>query len=230
MECGVKIYVSTTSAVRVQESLLAPLEKRALIWIATRLPRAVNSDHLTVLGILSMLAAGLSYWYASVNPLGLWIVNLCLFLNWFGDSLDGTLARVRDRQRPRYGYYVDHVVDVVAISLLMGGMALSGYLSPVIAAFFLVGYLLLSSEVFLATHVLNKFQISFFKFSPTELRILLIIGNLFAYYRNPRITWLGDIWQLYDIGFAIGAAGVMLIFAITSIRHTVQLYNEERLH
>jgi phosphatidylglycerophosphate synthase len=201
-----------------------------LIWIATRLPRAVNSDHLTVLGITSMLAAGLAYWYSSVNPIGLWIVNVCLFLNWFGDSLDGTLARVRDRQRPRYGYYVDHVVDVVAISLLMGGMALSGHLSPTIAAFFLVGYLLLSSEVFLATHVLNKFQISFFKFSPTELRILLIIGNLFVYYMNPRIKWLGDIWQLYDIGFAIGAAGVLLIFAITSIRHTVQLYNEERLH
>jgi phosphatidylglycerophosphate synthase len=222
--------VSTSSAVRIQESLLAPLEKRALIWIATRLPRAVNSDHLTVLGITSMLAAGLAYWYSSVNPIGLWIVNVCLFLNWFGDSLDGTLARVRDRQRPRYGYYVDHVVDVVAISLLMGGMALSGHLSPTIAAFFLVGYLLLSSEVFLATHVLNKFQISFFKFSPTELRILLIIGNLFVYYMNPRIKWLGDTWQLYDIGFAIGAAGVLLIFAITSIRHTVQLYNEERLH
>ena len=222
--------MSTTSAVRIQESLLAPLEKRALIWIATRLPRAVNSDHLTVLGITSMLAAGLAYWYSSVNPIGLWIVNVCLFLNWFGDSLDGTLARVRDRQRPRYGYYVDHVVDVVAISLLMGGMALSGHLSPTIAAFFLVGYLLLSSEVFLATHVLNKFQISFFKFSPTELRILLIIGNLFVYYMNPRIKWLGDIWQLYDIGFAIGAAGVLLIFAITSIRHTMQLYNEERLH
>jgi phosphatidylglycerophosphate synthase len=222
--------VSTSSAVRIQESLLAPLEKRALIWIATRLPRAVNSDHLTVLGITSMLAAGLAYWYSSVNPIGLWIVNVCLFLNWFGDSLDGTLARVRDRQRPRYGSYVDHVVDVVAISLLMGGMALSGHLSPTIAAFFLVGYLLLSSEVFLATHVLNKFQISFFKFSPTELRILLIIGNLFVYYMNPRIKWLGDIWQLYDIGFAIGAAGVLLIFAITSIRHTVQLYNEERLH
>ena len=222
--------MSTSSAVRIQESLLAPLEKRALIWIATRLPRAVNSDHLTVLGITSMLAAGLAYWYSSVNPIGLWIVNICLFLNWFGDSLDGTLARVRDRQRPRYGYYVDHVVDVVAISLLMGGMALSGHLSPTIAAFFLVGYLLLSSEVFLATHVLNKFQISFFKFSPTELRILLIIGNLFVYYMNPRIKWLGDTWQLYDIGFAIGAAGVLLIFAITSIRHTVQLYNEERLH
>lgn len=177
-----------------------------------------------------MLAAGLAYWYSSANPIGLWIVNICLFLNWFGDSLDGTLARVRDRQRPRYGYYVDHVVDVIAISLLMGGMALSGHLRPAIAAFFLVGYLLLSSEVFLATHVLNKFQISFFKFSPTELRILLIIGNLFVYYMNPRIAWLGETWQLYDIGFAIGAAGVLLIFAATSIRHTVQLYNEERLH
>ncbi len=221
--------MSTASTVRIQESLLAPLEKRALIWLAGRLPRAVNSDHLTVLGISSMLAAALAYWYSSQNPIGLWIVNICLVLNWFGDSLDGTLARVRNRQRPRYGYYVDHVVDVIAISFLMGGMALSGHLRPVIAAFFLIGYLLLSAEVFLATHSLNKFQISFFKFSPTELRILLIIGNLFVYYMDPRVLWLGDTWRLYDIGFALGAAGVLVIFAITAIRHTVQLYNEERL-
>lgn len=177
-----------------------------------------------------MVAASAAYWYSAANPIGLWIVNLCLVLNWFGDSLDGTLARVRNRQRPRYGYYVDHVVDVIAISLLMGGLALSGQLRPAIAVFFLVGYLLLSSEVFLATHVLNKFQISFFKFSPTELRILLIVGNLFVYYRDPRIHWFGETLHLYDIGFAIGAAGVLLIFAVTAIRHTVQLYNEERLN
>jgi len=221
--------VSTATTVRIQESLLAPLEKRALIWIARHLPGAVNSDHLTVLGISAMVAASLAYWYSATNPIGLWIVNLCLFLNWFGDSLDGTLARVRNRQRPRYGYYVDHVVDVVAISLLMGGLALSGQLRPAIAVFFLVGYLLLSSEVFLATHVLNKFQISFFKFSPTELRILLIVGNLFVYYMDPRINWFGETLHLYDVGFAIGAVGVLLIFAVTAIRHTVQLYNEERL-
>ena len=221
--------MSTASTVRIQESLLAPLEKRALIWLAGRLPRAINSDHLTVLGISSMVAAALAYWYSSQNTAGLWIVNVCLVLNWFGDSLDGTLARVRNRQRPRYGYYVDHVVDVVAISFLMGGMALSGHLRPVIAAFFLIGYLLLSAEVFLATHSMNKFQISFFKFSPTELRILLIIGNLFVYYMDPRVLWLGDTWRLYDIGFACGAAGVLAIFVITAIRHTVQLYNEERL-
>lgn len=221
--------VSSATTVRVQQSLLAPLEKRALIWIAERLPAPVNSDHLTVLGLSSMCAASLAYWYSAFDPIGLWIVNICLILNWFGDSLDGTLARVRNRQRPRYGYYVDHVVDVIAISLLMGGMALSGNLRPSIAAFFLVGYLLLSSEVFLATHSLNKFQISFFKFSPTELRILLIIGNLFVYYMDPQVAAFGTVWQLYDIGFGIGAVGVLLIFLITAIRHTAQLYDEERL-
>ncbi len=221
--------MSTATVVRVQESILAPLEKRVLIWIAERLPAAVNSDHLTVLGLSAMAAASLAYWQSAANPIGLWIVNVCLVLNWFGDSLDGTLARVRNRQRPRYGYYVDHVVDVVAITLLMGGMALSGQLHPAIAAAFLVSYLLLSSEVFLATHALNKFQISFFKFGPTELRILLITGNLFVYYMNPRINWFGAEWQLFDVGFSIGAAGVLLIFAITAIRHTMLLYREERL-
>lgn len=213
----------------MQQSLLAPLEKRALIWIAQRLPAAINSDHLTVLGLSAMIAASAAYWYSSTNPIGLWIVNLCLVLNWFGDSLDGTVARVRNRQRPRYGYYVDHVVDVIAISFLMGGMALSGHLKPAIAAAFLVAYLLLSAEVFLATHALSKFQISFFKFSPTELRILLIIGNLFVYYSDPRLTFNGEIWRLYDMGFAIGAAGVLFIFLLTAIRHTRQLYDEERL-
>ncbi len=209
--------------------MLAGMEKRALIWMAGRLPAAVNSDHLTVLGLSSMIGASLAYWNAAENPIALWIVNICLVLNWFGDSLDGTLARVRNRQRPRYGYYVDHVVDVIAISILMAGMVLGGQIRPGIASVFLVGYLLLSSEVFLATHALNKFQISFFKFGPTELRLLLIIGNLFVYYMRPQIALLGDIWQLFDVGFAVGALGVLLVFATTAIRHTVQLYNEERL-
>ena len=221
--------MSAATTVRVQESLLAGMEKRALIWMAHRLPSAVNSDHLTVLGLSSMVAASLAYWNSAASPIALWIVNICLVLNWFGDSLDGTLARVRNRQRPRYGYYVDHLVDVIAISVLMGGMTLGGQLRPGIAAFFLVGYLLLSSEVFLATHALNQFKISYFKFGPTELRILLIIGNIFVYYMDPYIGWGGEFWRLFDVGFAIGAAGVFLIFAITAIRHTVQLYNEERL-
>jgi len=229
MLTGVNCFMSVANTVRVQESFLAGMEKRALIWMAGRLPKGINSDHLTVLGLSSMIAAALAYWFSAASPNALWIVNICLVLNWFGDSLDGTVARVRNRQRPRYGYYVDHVVDVIAISILMTGMALGGQLRPGIAGVFLVGYLLLSSEVFLASHALNKFKISYFKFGPTELRILLIAGNLFVYYMNPQIAWFGDIWQLFDVGFAIGAFGVLLVFATTAIRHTVQLYNEERL-
>jgi archaetidylinositol phosphate synthase len=221
--------MSASTAVRVHESLLAAAEKKALIWMAQRLPGWVNSDHLTGLGITSMLAAGVAYWLAGGEPLWLWAVNLLLVANWFGDSLDGTLARVRNRQRPRYGYYVDHVVDVLGISFLMGGLALSGIMAPAVAAVFLVSYLLLSCEVYLATHSLNKFQISFFKFGPTELRILLIAGNLFQLYMTPRIDVDGRVFSLFDVGFACWAGGVLAVFAVMTAKHTKQLYEEERL-
>ena len=114
-------------------SILAPIEKRTLIWLAHRLPAWVNSDHLTALALAAMLFAGLSYWLASVTPAGLFLVVACLAVNWFGDSLDGTLARVRCHQRPRYGFYVDHVVDAVGAVFLFGGMGLSGYMSPLVS-------------------------------------------------------------------------------------------------
>ena len=101
-------------AQRAQVSLLAPLEKRCLLWMAERTPPWINSDHLTLLGLAALFGAGLSYWYARYSRAGLLLVIVCLFFNWLGDSLDGTLARVRQRQRPRYGFYVDHVVDAPA--------------------------------------------------------------------------------------------------------------------
>lgn len=176
-----------------------------------------------------MLAAGAAYWVSGSEPMWLWAVNLLLVANWFGDSLDGTLARVRNRQRPRYGYYVDHVVDVLGISFLMGGLAMSGIMLPAVAGVFLVSYLLLSCEVYLATHSLNKFQISFFKFGPTELRILLIVGNLFQLYMSPRVTVDDSVYSLFDVGFACGAAGVLAVFGVMTAKHTKQLYEEERL-
>src|SRR5437870_568313 len=117
-------------AARSHTSFLASIEKQTLIWIATRLPAGVNSDHLTALGFVSLIAAGASYWFARWNPLALIAVIVFLALNWFGDSLDGTLARVRNRQRPRYGFYVDHVLDALGMFFLMAGMTLSGYLTP----------------------------------------------------------------------------------------------------
>src|SRR6185369_4737790 len=106
-------------------SILAPLEKRTLLWLAARLPLWVNSDHLTALALAAMLLAGLSYWLARVSAAGLLLVVVCLAVNWFGDSLDGTLARVRQHQRPRYGFYVDHVVDAAGAACLLGGLGLS---------------------------------------------------------------------------------------------------------
>src|SRR4029453_13284989 len=120
-------------ATRELTSVLAPVEKRCLIWLAHRMPGFVNSDHLTLLALVAMAAAGLSYWLSARTPIGLVLVNVSLALNWFGDSLDGALARVRQQQRPRYGFYVDHVVDAFGAAFLFGGLALSGYMHPYIA-------------------------------------------------------------------------------------------------
>ena len=122
--------MSTATHVRQHNSILAAAEKRALIWMATRLPRWVNSDHLSALGLASMAGAGAAFVLAASDPVaGASLVVLCLLLNWFGDSLDGTLARVRDQQRPRYGYYVDHVIDLAGTAMLFAGLAASGYMS-----------------------------------------------------------------------------------------------------
>ena len=110
--------------------------------------------------------AGCSYWLAGTFPWALWLVNLCLAVNWFGDSLDGTLARVRQQQRPRYGFYVDHVVDAAGAIMLFGGMGLSGYMSPLVALGLAASYFLLNIEVYLATYCLGTFRLSYFKLGP----------------------------------------------------------------
>src|SRR5882757_3005594 len=163
---------------RVQQSLLSRVEKRTLIWMAERTPAWINSDHLTLLGLAAQIMAGVSYALAHQNRNWLLAVIVFLALNWLGDSLDGTLARVRQQQRPRYGFYVDHMVDGFGALALMGGLALSGYMHPYIAIGLLIGFLMLSIQSYLATYTLGEFQLSFWSFGPTELRILLSVGNL----------------------------------------------------
>ena len=142
---------------RVQESWLALPEKRALIWLAERTPESIGPDHLTILGLAAQLGAGLCYALAWRNRYALLGVIACLAVNWLGDSLDGTLARVRQRQRPRYGFYVDHMVDSFGALALMGGLALSGYMYPWIAIGLLIAFLMLSIQSYLATHALGEF-------------------------------------------------------------------------
>ena len=215
-------------AARAQVSFLAPIEKRCLIWMARRTPSWINSDHLTVLGLISLAGAGLSYWYARWSHAGLMLAIVCLALNWLGDSLDGTLARVRNCQRPRYGFYVDHMVDALGTFFLLGGMALSGYMSPLVAGGLMVTYFLLSIEVYLATYTIGTFHISFWKFSPTELRILLMIGNVALLFR-PMARIAGHSWPLFDFGGAIGICGMAAMLVVAAVRHTVYLYRAEPL-
>jgi len=213
-------------AVRQQTSVLAAPEKRLLIYIARRLPAWVNSDHLTVLGGLGMLGAGASYWLSARYPPALLLVVVCLGINWFGDSLDGTVARVRNCQRPRYGFYVDHILDTVGALLIVAGLGLSGYMTPLVAAAVLVAYYLLSIEVFLAASALKTFQMGFFGFGPTELRILMAIGTV-ALFDHATVSIAGHRFLLFDVGGVCAAVGMTLFFLVSATRNTRALYREE---
>ena len=193
------------------------------------MPRQVNSDHLTALGALAMVATGAAFAAASRAPQALALVPVFLAINWFGDSLDGTLARVRNAQRPRYGFYLDHVVDITNTTFLFGGLALSGLVSPWIAWALLVSYLLLCAESFLATHTLGVFRISFAGFGPTELRILLAIGSIAAIFR-PMVQPFGlGPFYLFDVGGLAGVVGMAAVFLASAVRNTVALYRAEPL-
>jgi phosphatidylglycerophosphate synthase len=210
-------------------SVLARSEKRALIWIARRLPRSINSDHLSLLGLAAMATAGLSF---AAYPVADWAalgVVLSLAANWFGDSLDGTVARVRNQQRPRYGFYVDHLIDVAGSAMLLTGMACSGLMSPLVGLAVLVAYLLVSAESYLATHAAGVFRMSFLGFGPTELRIVIAIGAV----RAAISPWasLGTIEsiKLFDVGGVVATAGMLIAFVTASIRNTRALYLAEPL-
>lgn len=213
-------------ATRVHGSFLATAEKRALIWIAERLPSWVSSDQLTLLGFAAQIATGVCYALAARDRRMLLAAIVCLAVNWFGDSLDGTLARVRQQQRPRYGFYVDHVIDSIGSVAMMGGLSLSGYMHPGIATGLLVAFLLLSIQSYLATYTFGEFHLSFWHFGPTELRILLAVGNLALF----RWAWvIRGHYRLFDLGGAIGLVGMAAMLIVVTIKNTVRLYREERI-
>jgi archaetidylinositol phosphate synthase len=214
------------NATRIQESVTSGLERRALLWLAAHLPFWVSSDQLTFLGFVAMFLAGCSYLLARWHAIGLLLATMFLALNWFGDSLDGTLARVRNRQRPRYGFYVDHMIDSFGALFLMTGLGLSGYVDWRIAMGMLIAFLLLSIETYLASYTLGVFRLSFAKLGPTEIRILLGLGN-FVLWLHPSMRFPGSSWRLFDFAglVAIPIMGIMVVTA--AVWHTAQLYGQE---
>jgi phosphatidylglycerophosphate synthase len=211
--------------VREHNSVLAESEKRLLIRMAKRLPAWVNSDHLTFLGAAAMLGIGTCFWAGGEALL---MVIPLLAVNWFGDSLDGTLARVRRQERPRYGYYVDHVLDAVGFAALFGGLMLGGHMSPALGLGFLTAYYLLVAEISMATHARGTFKMAFMKVGPTELRIILAAGVV-QLMRSDYISILGRQWLLFDVGGAVAIAGLIVAFAVSALRNGIALYREERL-
>jgi archaetidylinositol phosphate synthase len=216
------------AARRVNHSLTASIEKRALCRMAERAPRWVTSDQLTLLGLGAQIAAGVAFAVARHHRSALLVVIACVALNWLGDSLDGTLARVRCRQRPRYGFYVDHMVDLFGALALMTGLGCSGFVHCPVSIAMLVAFLLLSSESYLATYTLGRFEMSQGFFGPTEIRILLIVGTL-ALMRSRYATVFGHRFLLFDVGGVIAAAAMFAMAVTVTVRHTAELYRQEPL-
>ena len=208
--------------------LTTALEKRALLWLAARMPARVGSDHLTALGLAAMVAAGAAYALSGRFPWLLLAVNALLAVNWFGDSLDGTLARFRDRCRPRYGFYVDHMVDMFGALFLLGGLGMSGYMSPAVAVALLLTYYLLSINVYLATYTLGVFKISFGGLGGTELRLLLMAGNLLV-MQAPHFVVAGRPILWFDAAGVLAALGMAAALVVATLKNTRALYALERI-
>jgi len=220
-----------TAVMHTRENLgvLARSEKQLLVWIARRLPDVIGSDHLSALGLIAMAFAGLSFVAFRVTPWAAFGVVVALTANWLGDSLDGTVARVRDQQRPRYGFYIDHVIDIAGTTFLMAGMACSGLMNPLVGLAVLCVFLMVSAESYLATHAAGVFRMSFFGCGPTELRIVIAAGAIKA--ASSPWAAVGPLTgvKLFDVGGIVAIGGLAVAFVAASIRNTRALYRAEPL-
>ena len=212
---------SKKSAERLQNSILNSTEKKVLIWIAERIPKRINSDHLTIIGFVGALLSAAGYILSNWGLEFLWLASFGLFVNWFGDSLDGTLARVRNAQRPIYGFFIDHSIDGLTVSIMCIGAGLSPLISFSIAMLVLSSYLLLSIFTYINTYLEGKFKIAYSKLGPTEFRLIVILVNTMFIYlpiRYHQLSCMGTTLRLFDvIGFVI-ALILIFIYLVSFIK------------
>jgi archaetidylinositol phosphate synthase len=214
---------------RINQTLLTPLEKPVLQILASKMPRWVTPDVLTAVGILGAMIIFISYCLTNLDRNFLWLVDLGFAINWFGDSLDGTLARYRKIERPKYGFFLDHTVDAFNEFIIVMGLGLSPYVNFAIACLGLIGYLLLSVLVYVRTAVDGVFQISYGQLGPTEVRIIFILLNTIMYFMGfPKITLPFGVLSVYDLIVGILAAILILIFIGSSIKSGIELSNVDQ--
>jgi len=209
---------------RVNDILLGPLERPALQWLAAHMPAWMNPDILTGIGVMGAVIIFFSYWLSNEVPAFLWIASLGFVINWFGDSLDGTLARYRKIERPKYGFFVDHTMDCFSEVLVVMGLGLSPYVTFSVACLALIGYLLMSVLIYIRTYVYGVFQISYGKFGPTEVRVILILLNVVMYFLGtPEVELPLGLGTVYDIPIVLVAVVLVMLFTAGSIRDAVEL-------
>lgn len=214
---------------RVNDILLGPLERPALQWLAAHMPTWMTPDLLTIIGILGAVIILTGYVLSNENAAFLWLATFGFVVNWFGDSLDGTLARYRKIERPKYGFFVDHTVDAFSQLLIFAGIGLSPYISFELAMLALVGYLLMSIFVYVDTYVTGVFKISYGKLGPTEMRAIAIILNIaFLYIGVPTIELSFVQISIYDFITLLIASILILIYIFSTIRRAGELARLER--
>ena len=189
---------------RSQTSVLNAAEKKVLVWLAERQPEWMTSDRLTLLGVVGALVVAVGYILSNVDVRWLWLASFGFFLNWYGDSLDGTLARVRNLQRPVYGFYLDHCVDGVTMTVICVGAGLSKMLLLPVAMAVLSVYLLLSISVYINAHLKGEFKLTFAGLGPTEFRLVMIVVNTLFIYIAP----------LHDYSVSIDLFGNVVSFGV----------------
>ncbi|MEA2168422.1 MAG: hypothetical protein QOF76_1722 [Solirubrobacteraceae bacterium] len=200
-------------APRDLQFLLAEPERRTLRWIAARLPGRILPDHLTLLGVVAAIGILVAYALSAAEPVWLWAASGLLVVHWLGDSLDGTLARVRGIERPRYGYYLDHLVDAVATTLVGIGLGLSAHMLLITGAIVVVAYLMLSINTYLETQALGSFNLGYGLIGPTEIRLLLVaLNTALALGVTPHLAVGGVTLGLLDL--AGGGLVVLMMIAL----------------
>jgi archaetidylinositol phosphate synthase len=210
-------------APRQKTFLLARPETRVLEWIANRLPRWLMPDHLTALGVLAAVGIAVAYVLSNQDPAWLWAASGLLVVHWLGDSLDGTLARVRRAERPRYGYYLDHLVDAIATALIGIGLGLSPYMLLATGMVIVIAYLVLSINTYLETKVFGVFSLGYGRLGPTEARVALIAVNaVMALGIAPAVVGL-SLLDLVVLGLAAAMAGALVVRAFRNLRELARL-------
>lgn len=213
---------------RVNKILLGPLERPALAWLAKKMPSWVTPDVLTMTGFIATIIIAGSYILAHRSPWFLWLASFGIALNWFGDSLDGTLARYRKIERPRYGFFIDHAMDGLGEVIVMFGIGLSPYVDFRIAMITLVGYMLMANMVYILTYVKGEFRISYIGLGPTEVRVILIITNILIFFLgNPTVQTKWGIYSIYNVVMIILAALLYGIYIVVTYLNANSLSKEE---